>query len=70
MVMENWGFAPRPAIRFEYDHRHSNVPYFSGYGGVTPPEGNTGNPAVPVPGWAPDLVKNQNMLDRAILAMF
>jgi hypothetical protein len=57
-------------FRFEYDHRHANVPYFSGYGGITPPGGNTGNPAVPVPGWSPDLVKDQNTLDMAIMVMF
>ncbi len=57
-------------FRFEYDHRHANVPYFSGYGGITPPGGNTGDPAVPVPGWSPDLVKNQNTLDMAIMVMF
>jgi hypothetical protein len=57
-------------FRFEYDHRHSNVPYFSGSGGITPPGGNTGNPAVPVPGFTPDLVKNQNTLDMAIMVMF
>jgi hypothetical protein len=57
-------------FRFEYDHRHANVPYFSGYGGITPPGGNTGDPAAIVPGFTPDLVKNQNTLDMAIMVMF
>ena len=29
----------------EVGYRHSDVPYFAGRGGVTPPGGNTGNPA-------------------------
>ncbi len=57
-------------FRAEYDHRHSNVPYFSGYGGITPPGGNNGNPSATVPGWTPDLVKNQNTLNMAIMVMF
>jgi len=32
-------------FRWEYDYRHANVPYWSGRGGITPPGGNTGNPA-------------------------
>jgi hypothetical protein len=31
-------------IRFEGGYRHSNVPYWSGPGGITPPGGNTGAP--------------------------
>src|SRR6201981_406177 len=42
-------------FRWEYNHRHANVPYFSGPGGVTPPGGNTGPPGSFVPGFAPDL---------------
>jgi Putative beta-barrel porin-2, OmpL-like. bbp2 len=57
-------------FRFEYDHRHANVPYFTGYGGITPVGGNTGDPAAIVPGFTPDLVKNQNTLNMAILVMF
>ena len=58
-------------FRWEYDHRAANVPYFSGRGGITPPGGNNGNPAVTVPGWAgPDLVKDENRLDLAILVKF
>ena len=57
-------------FRFEYDHRASNVPYFSGPGGITPPGGNTGGPGAVVPGFTPDLVKTQNTLDMAIMVMF
>jgi Putative beta-barrel porin-2, OmpL-like. bbp2 len=57
-------------FRWEYDHRAANVPYFTGRGGITPPGGNTGNPAATVPGWSPDLVKDENRLDLAILVKF
>ncbi len=57
-------------FRWEYDHRAANVPYFSGSGGITPPGGNTGTLGSVVPGWAPDLVKDENRLDLAILVKF
>jgi hypothetical protein len=57
-------------FRWEYDHRAANVPYFSGSGGITPPGGNTGAPGSLVPGWAPDLVKDENRLDLSILVKF
>ena len=57
-------------FRFEYDHRASNVPYFTGPGGITPSGGNTGAPGSLVPGFVPDLVNTQNTLDMAILVMF
>jgi hypothetical protein len=57
-------------FRWEYDHRASNVPYFSGSGGITPPGGNTGALGSAVPGWAPDLVKDENRLDLSILVKF
>ena len=57
-------------FRWEFDHRAANVPYFSGRGGVTPPGGNNGNPTEPVPGWAPDLRKDENRLNLAILVKF
>ena len=50
-------------FRIEFTHRATNVPYFSGTGGVTPPGGNNGNPAVIVPGWFPDLRKKRESLD-------
>jgi Putative beta-barrel porin-2, OmpL-like. bbp2 len=57
-------------FRMEYDHRHANVPYFSGPGGVTPPGGNMGAPGSLVTGWAPDLVQTQNTILGALLVMF
>jgi len=57
-------------FRLEYDHRHANVPYFSGPGGVTPPGGNTGAAGSFVAGWGPDLVQTQNTILGALLVMF
>jgi hypothetical protein len=57
-------------FRLEYDHRHANVPYFSGSGGVTPPGGNTGAPGSMVAGFTPNLVNTQNTLGMAIMVMF
>jgi hypothetical protein len=56
--------------RFEYNHRASNVPYFSGPGGITPPGGDNGSPAGTVTGWTPDLVKRENRLLLALLVKF
>lgn len=53
--------------RVEYVRRDSNVPYFSGPGGVTPPGGNTGPLGSVVPGWAPDLRKYENRFTLAVL---
>ncbi len=62
-------FMPRQFItwRFEYNHRASNVPYFSGNGGITPPGGNIGPPGSFVDGWAPDLRKRENRITIALL---
>jgi Putative beta-barrel porin-2, OmpL-like. bbp2 len=57
-------------FRLEYNHRAANVPYFSGSGGVTPPGGNTGAAGSVVPGWYPDLVKDENRMLGAIMVMF
>ncbi len=57
-------------FRWEYNHRASNVPYFSGRGGITPPGGNTGALGSFVPGFAPDLRKFENRLSLAILVKF
>ena len=57
-------------FRFEYDHRGSNVPYFSGPGGITPSGGNTGAPGSVVSGFTPDLRKYENRLDMALMVMF
>lgn len=58
-------------FRWEYNHRATNVPCWSGGGGVTPPAGNTfGCPGCTVSGWAPDLRKRENRLNMAILVKF
>jgi hypothetical protein len=57
-------------FRLEYNYRGSNVPYFAGTGGVTPPGGNTGAAGSLVPGWSPNLVKNENRITGALLVMF
>jgi hypothetical protein len=54
-------------FRLEYNHRHANVPYFSGPGGVTPPGGNTGPPGSLVHGWSPDLVPTENRFTFGLL---
>ena len=54
-------------LRFEYIHREANVPYFAGHGGVTPPGGNTGAPGSYVAGWAPDLQKDENRFQIALM---
>jgi hypothetical protein len=43
----NLQYMPKDWITWwaEVTYRHSNVPYWSGSGGVTPPDGNTGAPA-------------------------
>jgi len=68
-------------FRWEYDHRAANVPYFTGAGGITPPGGDNGNPGsfVTLPGstcmgmantWCPDLRRDENRLDLALLVKF
>ena len=57
-------------FRWEFNHRHANVPYWSGRGGVTPPGGNNGSPGVSIPGWAPDLRKTEDRASMAILVKF
>jgi len=72
-VMTSYDYMPSQYItfRWEYVHRASNVPYFSGSGGVTPPGGNTGDPTSTIGGgWAPDLRKRENRLSMAILVKF
>ena len=51
-------------------HRGSDVPYFSGPGGITPPGGNTAPPGSVVPGLTADLRKYENRLDMALMVMF
>ncbi|HVM92443.1 MAG TPA: outer membrane beta-barrel protein [Terriglobales bacterium] len=57
-------------FRWEYNHRHANVPYFSGPGGVTPPGGNQGAPGSVVEDWSPDLRHTENRGTMAILVKF
>jgi hypothetical protein len=57
-------------FRWEYNHRAANVPYFTGRGGVTPPGGRTGPLGSTVPGWTPDLRKDENRLNLAVLVKF
>jgi hypothetical protein len=66
----NW--MPQEYITFcaEYGYRHASVPYFSGSGGITPPGGNTGTPSVAVPGWAPDLRKDEGSIRLAMMVKF
>jgi hypothetical protein len=56
-------------FRFEGNHRQSNVPYFAGSGGVTPPGGNTGAPGslLPPEKFVPDLRTSENRLTLALL---
>jgi hypothetical protein len=54
----------------EFIHRESNIPYFAGSGGITPPGGNQGSPGSNVPGWSPDLRKAENRIDLAMLVKF
>ncbi len=62
-------YMPRQFVtfRFEFDHRASNVPYFSGTGGITPPGGNTGPAGSLVPGFFPDVRKRENRINIAVL---
>jgi hypothetical protein len=43
----NFQYMPKDWITWwtELTYRHSNVPYWAGPGGVTPPDGNTGSPS-------------------------
>jgi hypothetical protein len=57
-------------FRWEYNHRATNVPYWSGEGGITPPGGNIGAPGSVVAGWAPDLRKREDRVNMALLVKF
>jgi hypothetical protein len=70
-------------FRWEYDHRAANVPYFTGAGGITPPGGDTGVPGSfvclsgftfcngsPTNTWYPDLRRDENRLNMALLVKF
>src|SRR5579862_1360508 len=57
-------------FRWEFNHRHANVPYFSGPGGITPAGGNQGPPGSTVPGFTPDLRHTEDRGTMAILVKF
>ncbi|KAI9449333.1 outer membrane protein family-domain-containing protein [Russula earlei] len=62
----NLDYMPNQSIlfRLEFVHRHADVPYFAGPGGVTSQTGYT--TSVLDPNWRPDLVNSE---DRIILAL-
>lgn len=62
----NFDWMPNQSFLFrvEYVHRHANVPYFAGAGGVTSPNGYSTTPLPP--DWRPDLVNSE---DRVIVAV-
>jgi hypothetical protein len=57
-------------FRVELVHRAANVPYFAGSGGVTPPGGNAGAPGSVIPGWSPDLRRQEDRVLFALLIKF
>jgi hypothetical protein len=61
-------------FRWEVNHRHANVPYWTGPGGITPPGGNNGNPGSLVmqngTTWQPDLRRTEDRGTMAILVKF
>jgi hypothetical protein len=57
-------------FRLEFNHRHANVPYFAGSGGMTPPGGNTGDPTQSIPGFSPDLRENEDRITLAMMVRF
>jgi Putative beta-barrel porin-2, OmpL-like. bbp2/Carboxypeptidase regulatory-like domain len=81
----NFQYMPRDWITWwtEATFRHSNVPYWSGTGGVTPPGGNTGSPGSCVGGgsnpttgncdvtdWFPDLRTRETVVGAGVLVKF
>jgi hypothetical protein len=57
-------------FRWEYNYRAANVSYFTGKGGITPPGGNTGPDGSLVPGFTPDLRKDESRINLAIMVKF
>jgi hypothetical protein len=81
----NFQFMPKDWITWwtEATFRHSNVPYWSGPGGVTPPGGNTGSPGSCVGGganavtgqcdagdWYPDLRTREVIWGGGVMVKF
>lgn len=71
-ISGTFDYMPKQYItfRWEYNHRHANVPYFTGPGGITPPGGDGGAPGSVVAGWTPDLRHTEDRATIAILVMF
>jgi len=68
---ETFDYMPSQFVTFrsEFTHRWASVPYFVGPNGVTPETAagsntfvNTGDPTAVVPGFTPDLRKNENRI--------
>jgi len=84
----NFQYMPKDWITWwtEFTFRHSDVPYWSGSGGVTPPLGNTGSPASKVCNdssvagadncaanlgvWYPDLVTREVIWGAGVMVKF
>ena len=81
----NFQYMPKDWITWwtEATFRHSNVPYWSGSGGVTPPGGNNGSPGSCVGGsadpvtnnctageWSPDLRTREVVIGAGLLVKF
>jgi hypothetical protein len=62
-------YMPQPFVTFRLEgtYRAANVPYFAGRGGMTPPGGNVGAAGSQVPGWAPDLRRDETRLTFALM---
>jgi hypothetical protein len=62
-ITATWDLMPSDLVtfRFEYMHRHSNIPYFAGPQGTTSPDGWNGTPGA----FTPDLQKQE---DRVTLS--
>ena len=71
-VSATYDYMPSQYItfRWEFNHRHANVPYWNGPGGMMPPGGNTGAPGSFVDGFQPDLRKTEDRATMAILVKF
>lgn len=75
-VSATYDYMPSQYItfRWELNHRHASVPYWTGPGGITPPGGNNGNPGATVvlngTTWNPDLRQTEDRASMAILVKF
>jgi hypothetical protein len=71
-VSATYDYMPSQYItfRWEWNHRHANVPYFSGPGGITPAGGNSGPAGSMVAGFQPDLRHTEDRATMAILVKF